>query len=118
MAPPSRIPVRGLIVQRRSKGENMASMTGSGRFVKLTLALVAAAALIASCSGDVKDPEDAVDRMVKAYGGEGNIPLLTSFEGRGFRKQLPPGHVVTNYPFDIFQRGMDYKTKTYKVLEG
>ena len=96
----------------------MASMTGSGRFVKLTLALVAAAALIASCSEDVKDPEDAVDRMVKAYGGDGNIPLLTSFEGRGFRKQLPPGHVVTNYPFDIFQRGMEYKTKTYKVLEG
>ena len=96
----------------------MASMTGSGRFVKLTLALVASAALIASCSGNVKDPEDAVDRMLKAYGGERNVPLLTSFEGRGFRKQIPPGHVATNYPFDVFQRGMEYKTKTYRVLEG
>lgn len=96
----------------------MASMTVSGRFVKLTLALAASAALIASCAGSVKDPEDAVDRMLKAYGGERNIPLLTSFEGRGFRKQLPMGHVATNYPFDIFQRGMDYKTKTYRILGG
>ena len=96
----------------------MASMTGSGRFLKITLALSAAAVLIVSCSGSVKDPESAVKKMVKAYGGEKNIPLLTSFEGKGFRKQLPPGHVATNFPFDIFQSGMKYKTKTYRVREG
>ena len=96
----------------------MASTKQSGRFFRLTLALAASAALIASCSGGVKNPEDAVNKMLKAYGGEKNIFLLTNFEGRGFRKQLPPGHVATNYPFDIFQRGFDYKTKTYRVLEG
>ncbi len=93
-------------------------MTGSGRFFRITLALVAVAVLVMSCSGSVKNPEAAVKKMVKAYGGEKNIPLLTSFEGKGFRKQLPPGHVATNYPFDIFQNGMKYKTKTYRVREG
>ena len=93
-------------------------MTESGRLFRLTLVLAASAALIASCSGSVKRPEDAVDRMLKAYGGEKNIPLLTNFEGRGFRKQIPLIHVATNYPFDIYQRGLDYKTKTYNILEG
>lgn len=93
-------------------------MTGSGRIIKITLALLAAAVLIVSCSGSAKNPESAVKKMIKAYGGEKNIPLLTSFEGRGFRKQLPPGHVATNYPFDLFQDGMKYKTKTYRVREG
>jgi len=93
-------------VKIRSKGENVASTTGSGRFFKLTLALAAAAALIVSCSGSVKNPEGAVDKMLKAYGGEKNVPLLINFEGRGFMKQLPPGHVATNHQFDIFQREM------------
>jgi hypothetical protein len=93
-------------------------MKGSGRIIKVTLTLLAAAALIASCSGSAKNPESAVKKMVKAYGGEKNIPLLTSFEGKGFRKQLPPGQVATNYPFDVFQDGKNYKTKTYRIREG
>lgn len=93
-------------------------MTGSSRFIKVALSLLTAAVLITSCSGSVKNPESAVKKMVNAYGGEKNIPLLTSFEGRGFRKQLPPGHVATNYPFDVFQRKMEYKTKTYRVIDG
>ena len=96
----------------------MASMTESGRFFRSILVMAAFAALVASCSGSVKGPEDAVNRMLKAYGGEKNIPLLTNFEGRGFRKQLPLIHVSTSYPFDIFQSGLDYKTKTYNILEG
>ncbi len=93
-------------------------MKGSGRLFRSMLALAALAALVASCSGSVKKPEAAVDKMLKAYGGGKNLPLLTSYEGRGFRKQLPPGHVATNYPFDVFQRKLEYKTKTYKVLDG
>jgi len=93
-------------------------MTGSGRLFRTILGLVALAMLLASCSGSVKKPEAAVDKMLKAYGGEKNLPLLTTYEGRGFRKQLPGGQVATNYPFDVFQRKMDYKTKTYRVLEG
>jgi len=93
-------------------------MTGSGGLFRSTLALAALAVLVASCSGNVKEPEAAVDRMLKAYGGGRNLPLLTSYEGRGFRKQLPPGHVATNYPYDVFQRKMEYKTKTYRVLNG
>ena len=96
----------------------MASKTGSGRIARITLVLLAAAVLITSCSGSVKNPESAVKRRVKAYGGEKNIPLLTSFEGRGFRKQLPPGHVATNYPFDLFQDGKNYKTRTIRLREG
>ena len=96
----------------------MASIKGPGGFLGLALALAVSAALVASCSGNSKNPEAAVKQMVKAYGGEKNIPLLTSFEGRGFRKQLPPGHVATNYPLDIFQSGMNYKTKTYRLREG
>ena len=93
-------------------------MTGSRRLFRTALALAALAVLVASCSGSVKKPEAAVDKMLKAYGGGKNLPLLTTYEGRGFRKQLPQGHVATNYPFDVFQRKMDYKTKTYRVLEG
>jgi hypothetical protein len=84
----------------------------------MTLALAALAALVVSCSGNLKKPEAAVDRMLKAYGGGKNLPLLTSYEGKGFRKQLPEGHVATNYPFDVFQRKLEYKTKTYRVLDG
>jgi hypothetical protein len=86
--------------------------------LRRALALAALAALVASCSGSVKKPEDVVSRMLKAYGGEKNVQLLTSYVGRGFRKQLPAGHVATNYPFDIFQRKMDYKTKTYRIVDG
>lgn len=96
----------------------MASTKGPGRFLKLTLAVAVSAALVVSCSGNVKNPESAVKKMVKAYGGEKNLPLLTNFEGKGFRRQLPPGHVATNYPFDIFQSGTNYKTKTYRLREG
>lgn len=96
----------------------MASIKGPGRFLRLTLVLAVSAALVLSCSGNVKNPESAVKKMVKAYGGEKNLPLLTSFEGKGFRRQLPPGHVVTNYPFDLSQDGMNYKTKTYRLREG
>lgn len=93
-------------------------MTGSGRLFRSALALAALAVLVASCSGGVKNPEAAVDKMLKAYGGGKNLSLLTSYEGRGFRKQLPSGQVATNYPFDVFQRKMEYKTKTYRVLDG
>ena len=96
----------------------MASTKGPGRFLHLTLALAVSAALLVSCSGSVKNPEAAVKKMVKAYGGEKNLPLLTNFEGKGFRKQLPPGHVAINYPFDVFQSGSNYKTKTYRLQEG
>jgi len=94
------------------------SMKGSGGSLRRALALAALAALVASCSGSVKKPEKAVSRMLKAYGGEKNVQLLTSYTGRGFRKQLPEGHVATNYPFDVFQRRMDYKTKTYRIIDG
>ncbi len=93
-------------------------MTGSGGLFRTALAVAALAALIASCSGSVKNPEAAVDRMLKAYGGVKNLPLITTFEGRGFRKQIPEGQVATNYPFDIFQRKLEYKTRTYRILDG
>jgi len=96
----------------------VADNRGSGGFFRTALALAALAAMIASCTGSVRKPEDAVSRMLKAYGGEKNLPLLTSYVGRGFRKQLPAGHVATNYPFDVFQRKMDYKTRTYRVIDG
>jgi hypothetical protein len=88
------------------------------RLFRLTIVLAASAALILSCSGSPKGPEDAVDKMLKAYGGEKNIPLLTNWEGRGFRKQLPMIHVATNYPIDIFQSGINYKMKAYNIQEG
>ena len=85
---------------------------------KTALALAVTAALLMSCSGSVSSPEQAVDRMVKAYGGEDNLLKLMDFEGRGFRKKIPGTQVVTHYPFDIFQSGRRYKTRTYRVSEG
>jgi hypothetical protein len=104
--------------QRSLKGENVISRNRPGRTVNTALALIALAALAAACSGGAGSPEGAVRKMVGAYGGEKNIPKLTSMEGRGFRKQLPLGHVATNYPLDVFQDGMKYKSRAYRVRDG
>ena len=96
----------------------MVSIKGPGKGIISILALVAMTALAVSCSGNLKDPGDAVGKMLKAHGGEKALPLLTSYEGRGFRKQIPPGQVATNYPFDVSQRGTEYLTRTYRILEG
>jgi hypothetical protein len=100
------------------KGENVTFIKGRGGMMRTALALSALAALVFSCSGEPGDPQDAVRKMIGAYGGDRSIPKLTSFEGHGFRKQLPMGHVATNYPLDVFQDGMFYKSKTYLVREG
>ena len=102
----------------RQKGEKVIFNNGSGRPAWLAPAALAVALLLVSCSGGVKDPQDALDRMIEAYGGEKNIPVLTSFEGRGFRKKIPAMQVATNYPFDIYQKGMMFKTRTYLVNSG
>ncbi|MDD3641898.1 MAG: hypothetical protein PHQ19_00315 [Candidatus Krumholzibacteria bacterium] len=73
---------------------------------------------IASCSTGVEGPDDVVDRMLAAYGCPGNLPLLTSYTGKGFMKQLPVGHVAVSHPFDVYQKGSLYKMKTWQIREG
>jgi hypothetical protein len=73
---------------------------------------------LVSCSNGVKGPDAVVDRMLEAYGCPGNLPLLTSFAGKGFLKQVPLGHVAMSYPFDIYQRESLYKTKAWLIREG
>lgn len=81
-------------------------------------AVLLAGLALASCSTGVRKPEDVVDRMMAAYGGPGNLPLLTSYSGKGFMKQIPVGHVAMSYPFDVYQKGRLYKTKTWQIREG
>jgi len=100
------------------KGEKVTSTKGRGGMMRTALALSALTALVFSCSNGAGDPQSVVRKMVGAYGGDRNIPKLTSFEGHGFRKQLPTGHVATSYPLDVFQDGMFYKSKTFLVREG
>jgi len=82
------------------------------------VAALAAGIVLASCSSHVKDPGTAIDRMLAAYGCPKNLPRLTDYVGRGFVKQLPLGHVAVSHPFDLYQKGARYKTKTWLIQEG
>lgn len=74
--------------------------------------------VMVSCSAGVREPDDVVDRMIGAYGGSGNLPLLANYTGKGFMKQIPLGHVAISHPFDVYQKGMLYKTKTWRIENG
>ncbi|UCF04338.1 MAG: hypothetical protein JSV33_10345 [bacterium] len=73
--------------------------------------LVSTLALACSCSGRIEKPEDAVERMVRAYGGRERIAMLTSFKGLGFIKDLRSDTVARSYPYDIYQKGTLFKSR-------
>lgn len=96
----------------------MISIRSSRGGAAAAAAVLLAGLAIASCSGRVKEPDEVVDRMMAAYGCPENLPLLTVYSGRGFMKQLPVGHVAISHPFDVYQKGSLYKTKTWQLQEG
>ena len=79
---------------------------------------VIATTLVFSCGGKVGRPSDAIDRMVKAFGGAEKIKALEVYRGKGFRKDFFSTTVVQNYPFDIYRKGEKYKIKTSYVTKG
>ena len=87
---------------------------------KLTvfIAILAVLPLIVSCSGEVKDAESAIDRMVKAYGGPERTGVMTTFAGKGFIKKIPHVYVAESYPLDIYQKGRLYKNRVMIVQQG
>jgi hypothetical protein len=82
------------------------------------LLLVFTAALVFSCSGKVGRPSDAINRMVKAYGGTEKIKALEVYRGKGFRRDLFSTTVTQSYPFDIYRKGEKYKIRTSYVTKG
>ena len=79
---------------------------------------VVATALVFSSCGKVSRPSDAINRMVKAYGGTEKIKALEVYRGRGFRKDLFSTTVTQSYPFDIYRKGEKYKIRTSYVTKG
>ena len=82
------------------------------------LLLVFTAALVFSCSGKVGRPSDAINRMVKAYGGTEKIKALETYRGKGFRRDLFSTTVAQSYPFDIYRKGEKYKIRTSYITKG
>ncbi len=82
------------------------------------LLLVFTAALVFSCSGKVGRPSNAINRMVKAYGGTEKIKALEVYRGKGFRRDLFSTTVAQSYPFDIYRKGEKYKIRTSYVTKG
>jgi hypothetical protein len=64
-----------------------------------------------ACSGKIEKPEDAVERMVRAYGGPEKIAKLKNFKGLGFIKNLMSETVARSYPYDIYQKGTLFKSR-------
>jgi hypothetical protein len=82
------------------------------------LSIVVASVLLFSCSGRVDQPSEAIERMVRAYGGPEKVKALENYIGRGFRKDLFNPNVAVSYPFDIYRKGEKYKTRTSFVTKG
>ncbi len=80
--------------------------------------IFSAALIVFSCSGRVNNPRQAVDRIIKAYGGEEKVDELQHYVGRGFIRDLTSKNVARSHPFDIFRNGQKLKTKTMMVRDG
>ena len=82
------------------------------------IAILAIMPLIVSCSGEVKDAESAIGRMVEAYGGRERTVFMTTFAGKGFIRNLTHVNVAESYPLDIYQKGFLYKNRIMMVENG
>jgi len=68
-------------------------------------------ACICCCGGGVDGPEVVARRMVDAYGGPEKAPLLSTFKGFGFMKNLSSTTIAENFPYDVCQKGQLYKSR-------
>jgi hypothetical protein len=89
----------------------------NSRTFPLLVALACAAALL-SCEGSVDDPKDVIDRMVKAYGGSEKTVLLGTFVGKGYMKDKFSQAVARSWPYDVWQRGIDFKSRLVMLDKG
>jgi hypothetical protein len=71
-----------------------------------------------SCSNDVDDASDVVERMIEAHGGPDKIELVQSYVGRGFMKNLMSTTVAQSDPFDIYRNGPLFKNRIVKLRAG
>jgi len=85
--------------------------------VRYAMPLFLACAL-ASCSGGVGSPEQAVRKMVRAHGGDKQVARLQTFVGKGFIKDLSSRTVAESFAFDIYRKGPLYKHKITKAPRG
>lgn len=74
--------------------------------------------VIASCSGMVDKPEDAVKKTVRAYGGPQKVELLRNYLGKGFMKDLTSTSVAKSHPLDVYQKGRLFKSSLYRLYQG
>ncbi|MBN1164154.1 MAG: hypothetical protein JXB45_06225 [Candidatus Krumholzibacteriota bacterium] len=74
--------------------------------------------LLFSCSGTVRDPDKAVEKLLNAYGGPQKAKTLATFSGKGFSQKLTTFQFATNYPLDIYQKGLRYKSAAVNLHEG
>ncbi len=92
---------------------------GSKRTVIVAcITMLAVMSLLVSCSTKVKDPESAIDRMVKAYGGPDRVKFISTYSGKGFMRKLPIVHVAESYAFDIYQKEALFKSVVMNVKSG
>ncbi|MBN2070543.1 MAG: hypothetical protein JW814_03710 [Candidatus Krumholzibacteriota bacterium] len=96
----------------------MGKIPAGKRDVVIYIALMAMGLLVISCSGEVRNADSAVERMMKAYGGEEKALRLMSYSGKGFIKKIPHVYVAESYPFDIYQKGPLFKNKVMIVEQG
>jgi hypothetical protein len=82
------------------------------------LLLAAAGVLLHSCSGTVNNPETAVRKTIRAYGGEEKARRLSNFIGKGFMKNLSSRSVASSYVFDVYQSGNRFKHIVMKTTRG
>ncbi len=82
------------------------------------IAVMVAVPLIISCSGEVKDADTAIHRMIEAYGGPEKTEAMATFAGKGFIKKIPHDYVAASYPIDIYQKKDLYKNKVMIVEQG
>ena len=107
------------MVGKERGAERAMKKTGAkiGRMTVI-IAVMAAVPLIISCSGEVKDADSAIHRMIEAYGGPEKTEAMSTFAGKGFIKKIPHDYVAASYPIDIYQKKDFYKNKVMIVEQG
>ncbi len=82
------------------------------------LLMAAALSWLVSCSGNVSSSDEAVERMIEAYGGTESVKALMNFSAKGFIKDLKSKSIAKSYPFDVYQKGRSIKHHIMMVEKG